>query len=138
MHSRKSALVCVLAGGAMALALGLPAAQAAPAARATKVATTVQLTNVNPSDVDHVKFTGKVKSKKAVCAKRRTVKLKQVDQNLNAGKARSNSKGVWKVSFDGNKIHPGKFRMSVVKKVTKKGGKRIVCKATSKTVSVTG
>lgn len=139
MHKRPSALASILAVAATAVALGMPAGHAAPAAPKTqKVKTTVSLTKVNPNNIDAVKFTGRVKSKKPVCRKGRTVKLRQLDQKLNAGKAKTNKKGVWKITFNGNRIDPGKFRMTVTKKVVKKGGKRIVCQAAKKTQSVTG
>ncbi|QIX25223.1 hypothetical protein ncot_00460 [Nocardioides sp. JQ2195] len=115
MHSPRSTSTALLAIGATTLALSLPTA--AHAASTTRVKTNGQLTKVVPDDVDHVKFSGKVKSKRAVCERRRTVKLRQVDQDLAAGRDKANRKGAWRISFDGNKIMPGEFRMTVTKKV---------------------
>ncbi|KRF12444.1 hypothetical protein ASG90_15890 [Nocardioides sp. Soil797] len=135
MHARKS-LASVIAIGATALALSMPAAHAAPAAaKVQKVKTSVSFTTYKLNE-PKVTFVGKVKAKKGVCEKGRVVKLKQVDQNLRVGKDRTNKKGVWKITFNGNQVHPGKFKMSVAKKVVKKGGKKIVCSATSKKVDI--
>lgn len=142
MHSARSTVASLIAIGATALALAVPvSAEAAPAARAAqatkvKVKTTVVLTGVKDNDVAHVKFTGKVKAKRPVCKKARTVKLRQVDQKLPAGKARTNKAGTWRISFNGYRIEPGTFKMTVTRKVVKKRGKRIVCKATKARVHV--
>ncbi|WP_344772117.1 hypothetical protein [Nocardioides panacisoli] len=100
-----------------------------PAHAAGSVESTVTVTGFDGSDVDHVKFFGKVKSDKAICEAGRHVVLRQTDDGVRAGADTTNANGRWSIVFDGNKINPGHFKAIVDRKVVKKGGHRIVCAA---------
>lgn len=137
MRSRLTATIVAVAASSATLTLAMPVADAA-APRPKKVSSTVTIKGFDGSNADRVVFFGKVKSKKAACEKRRTVKLRQIDQDLAAGKDKTNRSGVWRTHFDGNTIDPGKFKATVLKKTIKVNGKRIVCAADTVTYDATG
>lgn len=134
--SRGRTAIAAIAGLALLNPL-LFAGSAEAAKPPKKVASKVTFTGLDASNVDHVKISGKVKSSKKACRKGRTVKLRQVDQGLSAGKDKTNTKGKWTVVFDGNKIDPGKFKATVTKKTIHQHGKRIICKSASATKNIT-
>lgn len=129
-HRPATALRTCLAATVAAVMLGpvlmAPVANAAP--KPLKVASKVTITSFDGEDEENVKFRGKVTSQRAVCTRDRLVKLRQVDQKLAAGKARTNAKGKWKITFDGTRIEPGKFKATATRKVVRQGGRRIICK----------
>lgn len=136
MPSRPSALASILAIGATALALSMPAAQATPAAAQVQtIKSNVTFSKYVLID-SNVKFIGKVKSRKIACQKRRTVKLRQVEQGISVGRDKTSSTGKWAITFDGSIVHPGEFKMTVTRKVIRKSGKKIVCKADTTTQQI--
>ncbi len=117
---------------AVGLGLAVPLLTAAPAeaARTVKVKSQVTIAGFDGSDIDAVKFWGKVKVKKQkkVCRTKRTVKLTQVDDQILAGKTKTNKRGKWTIKFDGDNVEPGDFRVQVTKKVVRVKGTKVVCK----------
>ncbi len=114
----------------LGLAVPLLTATPAEAAKTTKVKTDVTIAGYDGDNADRVVFWGKAKPKKQkkVCRTKRKVTLTQIEQGLVAGKDTTNKKGEWRLSFDGDKIDPGTFRIKVAKKVVKVKGKKVVCK----------
>lgn len=87
------------------------------AAQAATIGSTVKISDYSYNvEKDKVTFVGKVKSNKAKCEKRRTVVLRQVSDGIKAGTARTNRKGEWEIKFAGDRVPPGKFRATVLKK----------------------
>lgn len=84
---------------------------------------------------DDVVFHGKVKAKK-VCRVKRKVVLTQTDDKVRAGSAKTNKAGKWKVRFAQDDVAPGEFRAVAKRKVVKKKGKKIICKAAKVTKAV--
>lgn len=125
--------ICSAVATAVGLGMALPllAASPAEAAKTVKVKSSVTIGGYDGSNIDKVVFWGKVKAKKQkkVCRTKRTVKLSQTTDKIVAGKAKTNKSGKWKVTFDGNKIDPGDFKVQVAKKIVKVKGKKVVCKA---------
>ena len=124
LHTVKIAVAALAAAGTVVAAGAVPAE-----ARTGAVESTVSVTGFDGSDVDHVKFFGKVKADKAVCEKGRHVVLRQTDDGVRAGADVTNDNGRWTIVFDGNQVDPGHFKAVVDRSVVKKGGHRIVCAA---------
>jgi phage baseplate assembly protein gpV len=107
-------------------------AQAArkPAKKPQKIATTVTISPAFDynSSTHRVTVKGKVGSKKAFCRTKRVVKLRQVTDGQDAGRTKTKKNGSWAVTFDGNRIMPGKFRATVLRKTVKVKGRTYVCK----------
>lgn len=127
----KRSMTSVVAA-AIGLGLTIPMVTATPAlaAKTVKVKSSPTISGYDGDDINNVKFTGKVKAnkQKKICRTKRKITLTQTDQGLVAGKAKTNKKGVWNLTFDGNRIDPGPFQVKVAKKAVKKKGKKIVCK----------
>ncbi|MGN0063222.1 MAG: hypothetical protein ACI379_03180 [Nocardioides sp.] len=125
MSNRLRAAVAATAGLTLLspLLLGAPA-HAAP----RKVASTVTISGYELVN-DSVVFKGTVKSKKAFCKKRRVVTLRQVDDGVNAGTARTTTRGAWKVRFAQDRVNPGTFRATVKAKKVRVKGRTYLCKA---------
>lgn len=132
MSNRLRAAVAATAGLTLLtpLLLGSPA-HAAP----RKVASTVTIGGYELVD-NSVVFKGSVKSKKAFCKKGRVVTLRQIDDGVTAGKARTTAKGKWKVRFSQDAVNPGRFRATVKAKKVRAQGRTWLCKAD--TVTYTG
>lgn len=109
-----------------ALALTLTAT---PAEAAKQVKSKVTIDSFELKGQAHVVFHGKVKAKKPICRKARKVVLRQTDDKVRAGAAKTNKAGKWKVRFHEDAVNPGGFKATVKKKVVKKKGKKFVCKA---------
>ena len=125
---------------AVSLALLSPALLVAPAQAepAKTVATTVTYTNFTLAEGTQVTFHGLVKSKKPFCRSNRKVTLRQTTQGIVAGTGTSAPKGKWRVSFDGDNVDPGKFKVSVARKVVRHQGRKYVCLPASRTFTVEG
>lgn len=102
----------------------------APAHAAVDVASTVKIAgySVNP-DVTKVTFKGRATSDKAFCEKGRQITLKQVDDNVVAGRTRTGSTGAWKVTFAADAVNPGVFKAIMKEKVVERDGRKYVCAA---------
>lgn len=138
LHPTRGLRVGLAAAAAAALLGTTLTVPATAAAKPLQVATKIKITGVDGSDIDRVVFRGKVTSKRTVCLRNRTVKLRQVDQGLAAGKARTTRAGKWKIAFDGNRIDPGVFKATVTRKTVRQGGRKIICKPASHVLDVAG
>ncbi|CAM3265002.1 hypothetical protein NODU109028_07990 [Nocardioides dubius] len=133
MH--RSVLTSVAATAALALSASLVTASPASAAvRKVVVKSAVTIEGFNGAEESAVNFHGKVKVKrqKRACLRNRAVTLRQTDQRVVAGKDKTDRTGEWVVTFDGATIEPGAFKVSVTRKVVRAKGKRIVCKAATR------
>ncbi|WP_235736638.1 hypothetical protein [Nocardioides alcanivorans] len=136
---KRSVSSVVAAAVGLGLAIPLMTATPAMAAKSVKSKSSPTITAIAPADTGAVVFSGKVKAskKKSICRAKRKVTLTQVEQKLVAGKAKTDKKGQWKVTFDGETIAPGPFKVQVAKKVVKqKGKKKVVCKGGKRTYTL--
>jgi len=135
---RTAPLVGALLGTLLGTGLGtgslLPGAAPAGAhsavtehATARTVASRVTISGyrVGPSSV---RFVGRVSSGVRACQVNRTVKLRQTEDGVAAGRGRTGSRGRWAISFSRRTAQPGEFRATAVRKVVRINGRRVVCK----------
>lgn len=119
--------------GVIALSLafdtGSAAPIAAPAAAKPAARSVVTIDGFRPADDRRVVFVGKVRSPRKACERRRTVRLRQVDQGVSVGKARTTRKGRWRIVFRSHRVEGGMFRAKVVREVVQRDGRRVVCAA---------
>lgn len=119
------ALVALLAlGGAVA-----------GAAKKKQVKTKVTISIEEPSSYSEGGISGKVKSKKAKCRKKRKVTIRKVGKGV-IGKAKTSGNGSYNVPLSGD-VSSGIYRAVARKAAYKKGKTKYVCKqGKSKKVTV--
>lgn len=140
-RSLKAAIVATAAGGALAVSALAPAPAQAQAPKKVVTKTTVSVYGVTidtSSGEQRFGLVGKVtaKKQKKVCRKGRTV---TVTVNGSVDRDRSDGLGIWQVSFGEEALYEAPelvFRVKVARKVVKKKGLKVVCKAAATTYTM--
>lgn len=113
-----------------ALAMTVGAVGMAGAIEKVRIPSTIKITKTSP------KFKGKVSSPNGACKVDRKVKLRALEPRQFVGKATTNSRGRWKIAFQGEGVVH--YRAIVKRRAENSAGKRYICRKARSQVVIAG